>query len=63
MKSNEKVKGIKSFSVNNKEKLVAILKEEVFDYLSIPYNLHEEYRELKLLPYKIEVDPTNRFYE
>jgi len=64
MKSGEKVKEIKSFSVSNKEKLVAILKEEIFDYPATPpYNPSEEYPELKLLPYKIEVDPANRVYE
>jgi hypothetical protein len=46
-----------------KKELIAILKGEMFDYLACPpYNPPEEYPELKLLPYKIEVDPANHVY-
>jgi hypothetical protein len=63
-KINEKVKEIKGFNVSNKEELATVLKEEVFDYLaSPPYNPPKEYPELKLLPYKIEVDLANHVYE
>jgi uncharacterized protein (DUF362 family) len=48
--------------VNIREKLVVILKENVFNYPASPYNPPEEYPELKLLPYKIEADPANHVY-
>jgi hypothetical protein len=48
--------------VNSREKLIAILKENVFNYPIFPYNPPEKYPELKLLPYKIEADPVNHVY-
>lgn len=48
--------------VDNREKLVMILKENTFTYPAAPFNPPEEYPELKLLPYKIETDSANHVY-
>jgi uncharacterized protein (DUF362 family) len=49
--------------MDEKEKLVVILKGNIYDYPVFPFSPPEEYPELKSLPYKIETDSTNHIYE
>ena len=49
--------------MNDRERLVVILRENIHDYSVFPYNPREKYPELKLLPYESEIDPTNYVYE
>ncbi|MEM4141241.1 MAG: DUF362 domain-containing protein, partial [Nitrososphaeria archaeon] len=46
-----------------KENYVVISKENIFTYPHPPYNPPEISQELKSLPYKVEIDPSNRIYE
>jgi len=49
--------------MTTRERLVVILKENMYDYPIFPFNPSEKYPELKLLPYESETDSTNYVYE
>jgi len=49
--------------MNDRERIVVILKENAYNYPAFPFNPREKYPELKLLPYDSEIDPKNYVYE
>ena len=49
--------------MDDREKLVVILKGNTYNYPVFPFNPPEKYPEFKFLPYKSETDPANHVYE